>query len=108
MAIIFYDHLINKEEVIVLIDESPDPENTKHRAKQLVDDVIHQEIIGFILERLDTPKHRTFLTLVDERPFDPEIILYLRDHVGPTIETDLEQFANDLIRQIKRDFLLPK
>ena len=105
MSIIFYDHLIKKEEILILIDRTNEPENHKNRAKQLVDDVIHHEIVGFILERLDKSKHTTFLTLIDERPFDPEIILYLRDHVSPTIETELEQFAHDLIGQIKKDFL---
>ena len=106
MSILFYDHLINKEEVIILIESTDEPENHKSRAKQLVDDIIHQEIINFILDKLEEPKHKTFLYLIEERPYDPEIILYLQDHVSPTIEIELSQFASSLIDQIKKDFLL--
>ena len=106
MSILFYDHLINKDEVIILIESSDNPENHKSKAKQLVDDIIHQEVIGFILEKLEEPKHHTFLCLIEERPYDPEIFLYLRQHTSPTIDNELEQFATSLIKEIKKDFLL--
>ncbi|KKT46177.1 MAG: hypothetical protein UX12_C0013G0008, partial [Candidatus Collierbacteria bacterium GW2011_GWC1_45_47] len=32
MSILFYDHLINKEEVIILIESTDEPENHKSRA----------------------------------------------------------------------------
>jgi len=105
MSILFYDHLVKKEEIILLIEQTDNPDNHKSRARQLVDDIIHQEIINFILERLEEKKHHTLLTLIEERPYDPEIILYLQDHISPTIESELSQFASSLVDQIKRDFL---
>ncbi|KKT35283.1 MAG: hypothetical protein UW26_C0012G0006 [Candidatus Collierbacteria bacterium GW2011_GWF1_44_12] len=105
MSILFYDHLINKEEVIILIESTDEPENHKSRAKQLVDDIIHQEIINFILDKLEEPKHKTFLYLIEERPYDPEIIIFLQEHVSPTIDRELQEFASSLIEEIKRDFL---
>lgn len=105
MSILFYDHLVNKEEIFLLIDSHDEAENQKNRARQLVDDIIHHEIINFILEKLSQSKHKTFLTLVEERPYDPEIILFLQDHIHPAIENDLEQYMKTVIEQIKKDFL---
>jgi len=103
MSILFYDHLIRKEEIIILIDQSEEEENQRNRAKQLVDDIIHHEIINYILGCLEEHKHRTFLSLVEERPYDPEIISFLKDHISPTIEKEIETFAQKIISQIKSD-----
>ncbi len=105
MSILFYDHLVNKEEIILLIESTEDPENHKNKAKQLVDDIIHHEIISFILEKLDSHKHKTFLTLVEERPYDPEIIVFVQTHTHPEIESELKQHAGTVVEQIKKDFL---
>ena len=103
MAILFYDHLIIKSEIESLLATSEEPENQKGKALQLIDDVIFQGIVSFLLEKLEPHHHRTFLTHVHERPYDPEIIAYLRDHVGPNIEEDLRAEADKLIKMILQD-----
>jgi len=104
MSILFYDHLVKKEPIIILIDRSEEPDNRKFKAKQLIDDIIHHELLHFILERLEDHKHHTFLSLIEERPYDPEIIAYLQDHISPQIESEIERFADELIEKIKTDF----
>ena len=103
MAILFYDHLIIKSEIEEAISASPEAENQKGKALQLIDDIIFQGIVSFLLEKLELHHHRTFLTHVHERPYDPEIIAYLRDHVGPNIEEDLRAEADKLIKMILQD-----
>lgn len=103
MAILFYDHLITKSEIENLIVLSEIAENQKGKITQLIDDIIFQGLLSFILERLADHHHHTFLTQVHERPYDPEIISYLRDHVGPNIEDDLRSEADKLIKMILRD-----
>lgn len=106
MSIIFYDHLVYKSEVTKFIDELDEPDNQKSKAKQLVDDIIHQGIVEFILERLDQKKHNTFLEIVGERPYDPEIINYLKEHISPEIEADIQKHVDSLIQDIKKDLLI--
>ena len=103
MAILFYDHLITRTEIENLINLSEEAENQKGKITQLIDDIIFQGILSFILERLEDRHHHTFLTQVHERPYDPEIISYLRDHVGPNIEDDLRSEADKLIKMILKD-----
>lgn len=106
MPIIFYDHLVLKSEVVKFIDDLDEPDNHKGKAKQLVDDIIHQGIVEFILEKLDSKKHHTFLNILNDRPYDPEIINYLKEHVSPEIEADIAAHVSKLIENIKEDLLI--
>lgn len=103
MSIIFYDHLVNKDEVLLLIDRLPEPENHKGKLRQLVDDIIHQGLVEFILQKLHPHHHHTFLSRLDAAPYDPEILSYLKDHISPEFEGELQKEAQKLVAIIKKD-----
>src|SRR5258706_12444864 len=103
MAILFYDHLINKSHIIALINEAEEADNQKGRPLQLIDDIIYQGVISLILEKLEPHHHHTFLVQVHEKPYDPEIISYLKDHIGPNIEEEIRTEGEKLIQQIIKD-----
>jgi len=103
MAPLFFDHLVIKTEIIELINNKPEPENQKGKALQLIDDILYQGIIEHILVKLHPQHHATFLTQVHERPYDPELISYLKEHVGPDIEEDIRKAANKMVKQILKD-----
>lgn len=106
MSIIFYDHLVSKIEIFDHIDSLPDSGSQKGKAKQLVDDIIHQGIVEYILSRLPIPKHKIFLEQLHEQPYDPEIISFLKDHLSPEIETELTKVIDQLIADVKKDLLI--
>jgi len=103
MAPLFFDHLVIKTEIIELINKKQEPENQKGKALQLIDDILYQGIICHILEKLNPQHHDTFLCQVHERPYDPEVIAYLKKHVGPDIEEDIRKAANKMVKQILKD-----
>ena len=103
MAPLFFDHLVIKTEIIELINQKTEPENQKGKALQLIDDIIYQGIIDHLLEKLNPKHHHTFLTQVHERPYDPELIGYLKEHVGPNIEEEIRAEANKIVKQILKD-----
>lgn len=103
MAPLFFDHLVIKTEVIELINQKPEPENQKGKALQLIDDILYQGIIDHILNKLNPQHHGTFLTQVHERPYDPELINYLKEHIGPDVEEDIRTAANKIVKQILKD-----
>lgn len=103
MAPLFFDHLVIKTEIIELISQRSEPENQKGKALQLVDDILYQGIIDHILEKLHPTHHETFLTEVHERPYDPELIAYLKKHIGENIEDDIKKAANKIVKQILKD-----
>lgn len=106
MSIIFYDHLVSKIEIVEHIDSLPDSDSQKGKAKQLVDDIIHQGVMEYILSKLYSSKHKTFLEQVHHQPYDPEIISFLKDHVSPEIEAELTKVVDKLITDVKKDLLI--
>lgn len=105
MAIIFYDHLFSKQQVIDLINEVEEAENLRAKLHQVVDDILYQGIIIMLLNKLSEKKHHVFLEMVHERPYDTEIILFLREHAHPNIEDDIKAEAEKLLVTILKDML---
>lgn len=103
MSIIFYDYLVNKSELLENIDKLNAPDNHKGKMRQLVDDIIHQGLVEFILQKLHPHLHHTFLSRLDATPFDPELISFLKDHISPDIEKEIQAEADKLIAVIKKD-----
>ncbi|HCQ31472.1 TPA: hypothetical protein DIU27_03780 [Candidatus Collierbacteria bacterium] len=103
MSIIFYDHLVVKSEIEQLLAEIDEAENQKGKTIQLIDDIIFQGILSFVLEKLEPHHHHVFLTIVHERPYDPEIISYLKLHVGSDIEEEIRSEADHLVKMILSD-----
>ncbi|HOX96217.1 MAG TPA: hypothetical protein PLI45_02455 [Candidatus Woesebacteria bacterium] len=103
MAPLFYDHLVIKTSIIEIINQKPEPENQKGKALQLIDDIIYEGIMAHVLEKLDTKHHTTFLTQVQERPYDPELINYLKEHIGSDIEDEIRQEADKVVKKILKD-----
>ena len=103
MSILFYDHLVDKTEVLLFIDHLPEPENHKGKLRQLVDDIIHQGLIEYILQKLHPHQHHTFLTRLEAAPYDPELLGYLKDHISLEFEQDLEKEAEKLVRLTQKD-----
>lgn len=107
MSILFYDHLVNKAEVLLFIDRLGQPENHKGKLRQLVDDIVHQGLVEFILQKLHPHQHRTFLSRLEAAPYDPELLAYLKDHISPEFEKELAAEAAKLIDLIKSDLSAP-
>lgn len=103
MSIIFYDHLTPKEEILVIIKQSDAPENQKGKALQLVDDILHQGIVDFILKQLPDKHHRPFLKRLHSMPYDPEILTMLKKRVADDIEDKIREEADRLIKKVRKE-----
>jgi hypothetical protein len=103
MSIIFYDHLVNKQEILILIDRSEGEDNHKSKIKQLVDDILHQGIVNFALSKLKPKHHQVFLSRLHHAPYDPEILDYLKEKIAQDIEDQIQTYADKLIKKIRQD-----
>lgn len=103
MSILFYDHLIDKSEVVVLIDSLEIPPAKKSRFKTIVDDILHNGILEYLLQKLHPHQHHRFLTHLSTSPYDPELLSFLRRHVGETVDTEIQQEAKRLLSHIIKD-----
>ena len=105
MSILFYDHLFSKQQIQDIVDQIEESENLKSRLHQLVDDIIYQGLVAMILGKLKESKHEIFLEMLHDRPYDTEIILFLREHAHDQIEDDIRQEAEKLLGTILKDML---
>jgi len=101
--ILFYDHLVDKTEINIYLDKLDAPENHKGKIRQLTDDILHQGLLEFILQKLHPHQHTTFLDRFHAAPFDPELLEYLRDHTDDNFEKELRSEASRLVSLIKKD-----
>ena len=103
MSIIFYDHLVNKHQILVIIDQTEGQDNLKNKTKQLIDDILHQGIVQYLLSKLKPKHHRTFLNQLHSAPYSPEIIDYLKEKIAQDIEDQIQAQADKLIQKIRQD-----
>ncbi len=103
MSIIFYDHLIDKQEILILVDQVKGEETHKNKIKQLIDDVIHQGVVEFTLSKLRPKHHQVFLSHLHQAPYDPEILNYLKEKIAQDIEEQIQNYANKLIKKVRKD-----
>jgi len=103
MSIIFYDHLTPRDKIIVIIKESKAPENQKGKALQLVDDILHQGLVDFILKQLPEKHHRPFLKRLHSMPYDPEILTMLKERIADDIEDRIKEEADRLIKKVRQE-----
>ncbi len=103
MSIIFYDHLTPRDKIIVIIKESKAPENQKGKALQLVDDILHQGLVDFILKQLPEKHHRPFLKRLHSMPYDPEILTMLKERIADDIEDRIKEEADRLVNKVRQE-----
>lgn len=103
MAILFYDHLIDKKELHLHIESVEAPQEKKSNLKQLVDDILHSGLMQFVLSKLPSKKHRTFLNKLHHTPYDPELLDYLKEHIDQEIEDQIQKEFTRLKKLILKD-----
>jgi hypothetical protein len=108
MAILFYDHLINKDQVWMYIEKLDGPDSNKGRLRKLADEIIHQGVLELILQKLHPHQHERFLKLVTNAPYDPLVLEFLRTHADEKIELEIENHGQTLIKEILHDLGLKK
>ena len=103
MAILFYDHLFDRNEIHIHIDQVDAPDEKKSKLKQMVDDILHSKLVHFILDKLPSKKHKTFLSKLEHSPYDPQLIDYLKEHIDEEIETQIQQEFARIEKLILKD-----
>lgn len=104
MAFLFYDHLVNKHEILIIIDQLDAEPEKKSKLKTLVDEILHNHVVGHILERLSPPHHGRFIEMLSETPYDLKIIEYLRSKIGEDIDDTIKDHGQGVVQKILEDF----
>jgi len=103
MAKLFFDHLVNLEELEKEINSVARTPEEKLELWQIVDEMIHHKVFDCILENLDKEHHEEFMDHVHVRPHDHNIFDFLKDKIKDDIEETIRQRVSDLASEILLD-----
>ena len=106
MSKIFYDHLVLREEIIVVLDQHELSTEEREELVQLVDETLHHQVLDTILTHLPAEKHEEFLALFHQAPHDLQLLEYLKTETKIDIEGKIKETAaktkKELLGEIKR------
>lgn len=101
MSKIFYDKLLALKEIDREIKKVAKTPEEREELWAIVDEIIHHEAMGCLLDRLPREHHEEFLTLFHKSPHDEELLFgYLRDKAGSDIEEQLKKEIDKLSKTL--------
>lgn len=103
---LFYDHLIDKKDLEVLIQKGAKSKKEKEKLLKTLDEIIHNAVLDVIFVHLDERHHADFLAMIHEAPHSEEIFIYLRQKAHPEIEKKIKGEIEKLKVEIIRDLAL--
>ncbi|KKQ50506.1 MAG: hypothetical protein US95_C0032G0004 [Candidatus Woesebacteria bacterium GW2011_GWB1_38_5] len=111
MSKIFFDHLIEIEEIKIYIDGIVEDHDEKEDLWNLIDEFINYNMISSILTALDEESHSEFVTMFLDKPYDLEITKYLDSRLAVPLSTlakDIEKKMLYELSEILEADLKPK
>ena len=91
MSRIFFDHLIEIEEIKIYINGIAESHEEREDLWALIDEFINHKIVASILSELDETFHDEFLSMFLDKPYDNGIVNYLNEK----LPLPLENLIND-------------
>lgn len=106
MSKIFYDHLVEIEQIKITLLKNGVVAEHLDEMILIIDEHIHHRVLDLILQHLPTDKHESFLKDMYSRPHDPKLIDYLKKAAHPEIESHIKNvvlsIVDEVLREIKR------
>jgi transcriptional regulator of NAD metabolism len=107
MSKIFYDQLINLEDIEKEINSLAESNEEKEELWNIVDEIVHHRVMGCILDNLDTEDHEEFLIKFHKTPYDESLFDYLKEKIDKNLQELIQQeigsLSFELIRTLKND-----
>lgn len=101
MSKLFYDHLLELEELNNYINEVVDTGIERDELWQLVDEIIHHRVLGCVLDHLPTDHHESFVEKYKTEPHNNELIVFVNER----IEHDIEEKIRENIKIMEEELL---
>ena len=99
---VFYDHLINLEDLHQELLEFKLAVSEHYQLLQLADSALHHEVVGVCLDCLPRQHHEGFLLRFRDQPNDPALLLLLKEK-DPEIEEKIRTKSSEVKEKIRRD-----
>lgn len=99
MTKIFYDSLVNIEEVLILLDKYDISHEEKEELKKIIDEIFHHHILTEILDHLPSKHHQQFLINLFNEPNKETHLQFLAYHT----QKDMESIIKDKVKVLKNE-----
>lgn len=103
---VFYSHLLVKYgELTATVESLEISRSEKSKALELINQTIHHEVIGAILDHIDERHHRKILTRIAAAPDDPTVLDLVNRLAADDIETALRKRIAAMHLDLMEDLL---
>lgn len=103
MSKIFYDHLIEFQEIEMFIKNNSSSIEEKEEIWNLIDGIIRHKIFDIILSQIHQDEHERFLEKFHKCPHDEKLLTHLSNLSGKDIEKIIKQEARKIEKEILED-----
>ena len=107
MSKVFYDHLIELDDLRSEIDVYTSSLEEKEELWQLVDEIIHHRILHLILDNLDHKDHTEFIEFYHKCPHDEVIVVFIKERIGDKyeeiIKNEAKKISDEIMKEIGED-----
>lgn len=101
MAKVFYDHLIEFEEVEIELKRLELGAEEKKELEQLIESMVHHRVMDRILTHLPRHHHTEFIDKFYKTPYDPRLLAW----IDQKIEASVEEHLKDELKKLKQEIL---
>ena len=103
MSKLFYDHIILLDEVFVELDAIDLIDEEREAARQMIDELVQQRVLTFLLDLLPKPKHESFLIAFHAMPYDPANLQLLNQLAERDVTAELVIFGEELKKELRQE-----
>ena len=100
MSFIFYDYLLNIDELNVVIKKSTSDEIERHELWGIVDEIVHHNVLECIFSNLPKDYHIEFAEYMYDIPYDHQVLKFLDEKIGGSIETLITERINEVEKNL--------
>lgn len=103
MSKVVYDHLVIREEITAEIDLHAIPPEEREELIELVDQILHHNVLNLILSHLPEEHHEEFTKRLVENPADETLLDFLKERVKVDIHDEIKKHAAKIKKEILND-----
>lgn len=107
MSKLFYDHLIEFEEIEIELTKFKLVGQEKEEIHQMIEESIHYRVMRRILDHLPAERHQEFLEWFHEAPYHEDLLTFLKEKVE-NIEELIKEEISILKKELLADFVTSK
>ena len=103
MSKLFYDHLINIDQITIVLDEYDIEEHERQQILSTIDETIHHHVLDIIFTHLPREHHEDFLEKLLAQPHHKSLLDYVQERTDSNIQEEIRQSLQQLMKELIAD-----